>query len=61
MVAGKGAIDPVELPPKVRCGWEGAAAGTVSLLRSHGAKYPDLFWILSRIHPNPSAYWLQEW
>jgi hypothetical protein len=54
VVAGEGAIDPAELPPMVQCGREGAAAGTMSLHRSHDAEYPDLSWSLSRIPPNPS-------
>jgi hypothetical protein len=60
VVAGKGAIDPAELPPMVWCGWKGVAADTVSLLRSHDTKYPGLSWSLSRICPNPSAYWSRE-
>ncbi len=61
VVAGKGAINPEKLPPMVWCGWEGAASGIVSLLRSHNAEYSNLSCSSSRIHPNLSAYWLQEW
>ncbi len=60
VVSGKDAINPVELPPMDLCGWEGADAGTVSLLRSHKAMYPGLSWSSSRIRPNPSAKWIQE-
>jgi hypothetical protein len=54
VVAGEGAINPAELPPMVWCGWEGASADTMSLLRSHDAEYPGLSWSLSRICSNPS-------
>ena len=52
---GKGAIHPTGLPPMLRCGWEGEAASTMILFRSHNAKYPGLPWIVCRDHPYLSA------